>query len=99
VRLGDADGTQLGVATAVESFADGLHPAARAVLGLEDRHLVAVLHQVVGGAQPGEPGTEHHHAVAAAASVRRSRGWRASLVGQRDCAGGGEVLEERSAIE
>ena len=81
----------------LEAVADGQHPAARALLRLEDGHLVAVLHQVVRGGQAREPGPEHHDAVAAARCAAADSA--TPPIGQRDGAGGGDVPQERSAIE
>ena len=98
VRLEDPDGAHLGVTAALEAVAHGLHPAARATLGLQHRHLVAVPHQLVRRAQPREPGAEHHHAVARAPARHRRRR-RPSQARQRERADGGGVLEEGSSID
>jgi hypothetical protein len=98
VGLGDADRAHLGVPAAAEAVADGQHPAAGAVLGLQHDHLVAVLHQVVGGGQAREAGAEHHDAIAAA-RARRRRARRGGSIGERDRAGGGDVPQERAAID
>ena len=98
VRVEDPDRAQLGVTAALEAVAHGLHAAARAVLRLEHGHVVAVPHQVVGGAQPGQAGAEHDHAPPAAVPVGRgARG--VCQRGQRRRGDRGERLQEPASVE
>ena len=84
---------QLGVAAALEALAHGLDPAARAVLCLQHDHVVAVPHEVVGGAQAGEPGAEHDDAVAR----RRGRACAGDAPGAADAASGDARSGRRAA--